>query len=61
MSNPRYKVPTTLQAAVAMLAGATNPTKTEVRYRPAGDPCRCTGYDKIVQSVLAAAAEMGSA
>ena len=30
----------------------------EVRYWLAGNLCRCTGYDKIVRSVLGAAAEM---
>jgi carbon-monoxide dehydrogenase small subunit len=29
-----------------------------VRYELAGNLCRCTGYDKIVRAVLAAAATM---
>ena len=35
-----------------------DPTETEVRYWLAGNLCRCTGYDKIIRSVLAAAKEM---
>ena len=32
-----------------------NPTETEIRYWLAGNLCRCTGYDKIVRAVQAAA------
>ena len=35
-----------------------DPTETEVRYWLAGNLCRCTGYDKIIRSVLDVAAEM---
>ena len=35
-----------------------NPTETEIRFWLAGNLCRCTGYDKIVRAVQAAAAEM---
>ena len=47
-----------LVASKALLADNPNPTPTEVRYWLAGNLCRCTGYDKIVSAVLAAAAEM---
>ena len=47
-----------LVAARALLEHNADPTETEVRYWLAGNLCRCTGYDKIVRSVLAAAAEM---
>ena len=38
-----------------------DPSEEQVRYWLAGNLCRCTGYDKIVRAVLAAAAEMRSA
>ena len=44
-----------LMAAKALLDKNPDPTETEVRYALAGNLCRCTGYDKIVRSVLAAA------
>jgi len=50
-----------LVAARALLERNPNPTETEVRYWLAGNLCRCTGYDKIIRSVLAAAAEMRGA
>ncbi len=45
-------------AAKALLERNLDPTEAEVRYWLAGNLCRCTGYDKIVRAVLAAAAEM---
>ena len=47
-----------LVAAKALLDRNANPTETEVRYWLAGNLCRCTGYDKIVRSVLDTAAVM---
>ena len=47
-----------LIASKALLERNPNPTETEVRYWLAGNLCRCTGYHKIVEAVLAAAAEM---
>ncbi len=44
-----------LVAAEALLERNPDPTETEVRYALAGNLCRCTGYDKIVRSVMAAA------
>ena len=35
-----------------------NPSETEIRFALAGNLCRCTGYDKIVRAVQAAAAQM---
>ena len=42
-------------AAKALLDRNPNPTEYEVRAWLAGNLCRCTGYDKIVRAVLAAA------
>jgi carbon-monoxide dehydrogenase small subunit len=42
-------------AARALLERNPNPTEAEVRHWLAGNLCRCTGYDKIIRAVLAAA------
>jgi carbon-monoxide dehydrogenase small subunit len=47
-----------LVAAKALLDQNPDPTETEIRFGLAGNLCRCTGYDKIVRAVQAAAAEM---
>jgi carbon-monoxide dehydrogenase small subunit len=43
-------------AARALLDRNPNPSEHEIRYWLAGNLCRCTGYDKIVRAVQAAAA-----
>ena len=50
-----------LIAARALLEKNKNPTEEEIRFGLAGNLCRCTGYDKIVRAVQAAAAEMRGA
>jgi carbon-monoxide dehydrogenase small subunit len=50
--------PGILIAARALLERNPDPTETEIRYWLAGNLCRCTGYDKIIRSVQAAAKEM---
>ena len=44
-----------LLAAKALLAENPAPTAQEVREALSGNLCRCTGYVKIVEAVLAAA------
>lgn len=50
--------PGILIAARELLEKNPDPTETEIRYWLAGNLCRCTGYDKIIRSVQAAAEEM---
>ncbi len=50
--------PGILIAAKALLERNPDPSETEIRYWLAGNLCRCTGYDKIIRSVQAAAKEM---
>jgi carbon-monoxide dehydrogenase small subunit len=50
--------PGMLVAAKALLDMNPDPSETEVRYWLAGNLCRCTGYQSIVDAVLDAAAEM---
>jgi len=47
-----------LVAAKALLDRNPNPDETEIRYALAGNLCLCTGYDKIVHAVQAAAKDM---
>jgi carbon-monoxide dehydrogenase small subunit len=49
--------PGILIASKALLAKNPDPSETEVRYWLAGNLCRCTGYDKIIRSVLEVAAD----
>ncbi len=45
-------------AGKALLEKTPRPTEEQVRYWLAGNLCRCTGYDKIVRAVMAAADEL---
>ncbi len=53
-----FCTPGVLMSSVALLARNPQPTEGEIREALAGNLCRCTGYDKIVRSVQAAAMEM---
>jgi carbon-monoxide dehydrogenase small subunit len=50
--------PGLIVAARALLDRIPDPSEEEVRFGLAGNLCRCTGYDKVVRAVLAAAAEL---
>ena len=45
--------PGMMLAAVQLLARTPEPTEDDVRQALAGNLCRCTGYNKIVDAVLA--------
>ena len=47
-----------LVAAKSLLEKNPDPSEKEVRFWLAGNLCRCTGYDKIIRSVLDAAADL---
>ena len=53
-----FCTPGFLVAAKDLLDRNPNPSETEIRFALAGNLCRCTGYDKIVRAVQAAAAQM---
>ena len=42
-------------AAQALLEKNPSPSEKDIRFSLAGNLCRCTGYDKIVRSIQAAA------
>ena len=50
--------PGMLVAAKSLLDSNPDPTEEQVRFGLAGNLCRCTGYNKIVEAVLAAAVEL---
>ena len=50
--------PGLLIAAKHLLEENPDPTEEEVRYGLAGNLCRCTGYQKVVEAVLDAAQAM---
>jgi len=47
--------PGILVSTEALLQRRPDPTQAEIREAIAGNLCRCTGYDRIVESVLQAA------
>jgi carbon-monoxide dehydrogenase small subunit len=49
-----------LMAAKALLDKKPKPTEHDIRFQLAGNLCRCTGYDKIVRAVQAAATELAA-
>jgi carbon-monoxide dehydrogenase small subunit len=53
-----FCTPGMILAAKALLDENPNPTRAEVKHYLAGNLCRCTGYVKIVDAVMAAAEEM---
>jgi carbon-monoxide dehydrogenase small subunit len=50
-----FCTPGMILSARALLASHPRPSREEVREALAGNLCRCTGYGKIVEAVLAAA------
>ncbi len=50
-----FCIPGMVMAAAALLEQVPNPTREEVRAGLSGNLCRCTGYQKIVDAVLAVA------
>jgi aerobic carbon-monoxide dehydrogenase small subunit len=50
-----YCTPGFIVSTKALLDKNSNPTEEEIRFWLAGNLCRCTGYDKIIRSVQAAA------
>jgi len=53
-----FCTPGLIVATKALLEKHPNPTDEQARYWLAGNLCRCTGYDKIMNAVHDAAAQM---
>jgi aerobic-type carbon monoxide dehydrogenase small subunit (CoxS/CutS family) len=56
-----FCTPGMLISATALLRRKASPTEDEVRTSLAGNLCRCTGYETIINAVLDAAASNGQA
>jgi carbon-monoxide dehydrogenase small subunit len=52
-----FCTPGMVLSAKALLAENPHPTEAEIRIALSGNLCRCTGYTKIVDAVMAAAKE----
>jgi carbon-monoxide dehydrogenase small subunit len=50
-----FCTPGIVLAAHALLDANPRPSEAEIRHAIAGNLCRCTGYDKIVEAIAAAA------
>lgn len=55
-----YCTPGMILSAKALLMENPNPTETEIREWISGNLCRCTGYEKIVEAVLAVTGQKAS-
>jgi carbon-monoxide dehydrogenase small subunit len=53
-----FCTPGLIMAAVGLLNENSDPTREEVKYAIGGNLCRCTGYSKVVEAILAAAQVM---
>jgi len=54
-----FCTPGMIMASKALLDEVPRPTEDQIRQALGGNLCRCTGYAKIIDSVLAAAGMMG--
>ena len=53
-----FCTPGIVLSAKVFLDSNPNPSTQDVRHAIAGNICRCTGYDKIVDAIMAAAATL---
>ena len=54
-----FCTPGIVLSAVALLERTPHPDEHAIRHAIAGNICRCTGYDKIVEAIASVAAETG--
>ncbi len=53
-----FCTPGMILAGIDVLSRNPDPSRQQIREEMGGNICRCTGYQKIVESIQAAAAEM---
>lgn len=56
-----FCTPGMILAAKALLDEKPHPTEEELKHFMHGNICRCTGYKKIIESIMAAAKKMSEA
>ena len=56
-----FCTPGLVMSAVGMLQQNPEPTEDDVKYAIGGNLCRCTGYTKVIESIMAAAQEIRNA
>jgi carbon-monoxide dehydrogenase small subunit len=56
-----FCTPGMIMGTISLLNNNPHPTEGEIRYWLAGNLCRCTGYDKVIRAVQAAADRMAEA
>jgi len=49
-----FCTPGLIMSGVGLLAENPSPTEEEVKFAISGNLCRCTGYSKVVEAILAA-------
>ena len=54
-----FCTPGIVLSAVVLLERTPHPDEHAIRHAIAGNICRCTGYDKIVEAIASVAAETG--
>ena len=55
-----FCTPGLIMSAVGLLDRNPDPTLEDVKYAIGGNLCRCTGYTKVLEAIMAAASNMGS-
>ena len=53
-----FCTPGLVMSAVGLLQENPDPSVDDVKYAIGGNLCRCTGYSKVIESIMAAAQEM---
>ena len=53
-----FCIPGLIMSATGLLQANPDPTEEDVRFAIGGNLCRCTGYNRVVEAIMAAAAEM---
>lgn len=56
-----FCIPGLIMAATGFLNEHPDPTEEDVRFAIGGNLCRCTGYHKVVEAIMAAAQAMQGA
>ena len=53
-----FCTPGLVMSGVALLQDNPDPSVDDVKYAIGGNLCRCTGYSKVIESIMAAAQQM---